>query len=154
MKKIIFSIGITTLMAGAMLTGCQTAAQKEEAAAEDVEQAREDLQNARTEADNEAVLVANNEEWQAFRNETEARIKVNEARIDELKLKMKKSGKNMDALYADKINALEQKNKDLKTRMNNYEQNKTDWQEFKREFNRDMEELGQSLKDFSVDNKN
>lgn len=141
-------------MAGAMLTGCQTAAQKEEAAAEDVEQAREDLQNARTEADNEAVLVANNEEWQAFRNETEARIKVNEARIDELKLKMKKSGKNMDALYADKINALEQKNKDLKTRMNNYEQNKTDWQEFKREFNRDMEELGQSLKDFSVDNKN
>ncbi|MBK7336846.1 MAG: hypothetical protein IPJ00_12045 [Saprospirales bacterium] len=27
-----FSIGITTLMAGALLTGCQTAAQKEEAA--------------------------------------------------------------------------------------------------------------------------
>ncbi|MBK7337033.1 MAG: hypothetical protein IPJ00_13070 [Saprospirales bacterium] len=109
MKKIIFSIGITTLMAGALLTGCQTAAQKEEAAAEDVEQAKQDLQNARTEADNEAVLVANNEECQAFRNETEARIKVNEARIAELKVKMKKSGKSMDALYADKINALGRK---------------------------------------------
>ena len=141
-------------MAGALLTGCQTAAQKEEAAAEDVEQAKQDLQTAQTEADTEAQLVANTEEWQAFRNETEARIKVNEARIDELKLKMKKSGKNMDALYADKINALEQKNKDLKTRMDNYEQNKTEWQAFKREFNRDMDELGQALKDFSVDNKN
>ncbi|MBK7336847.1 MAG: hypothetical protein IPJ00_12050 [Saprospirales bacterium] len=112
------------------------------------------MQTAQTEADTEAQLVANTEEWQAFRNETEARIKVNEARIAELKVKMKKSGKSMDALYADKINALEQKNKDLKTRMDNYEQNKTEWQAFKREFNRDMDELGQALKDFSVDNKN
>jgi len=29
----------------------------------------------------------------------------------------------------------------------------SDWQSFKREFNHDMDELGHSLKDFTVDNK-
>jgi hypothetical protein len=48
---------------------------------------------------------------------------------------------------------LEQKNASLKTKIENYENNQTDWQSFKREFNADMSQLGKALKDLTVDNK-
>ncbi|MBK7408934.1 MAG: hypothetical protein IPJ40_13250 [Saprospirales bacterium] len=67
---------------------------------------------------------------------------------------MKNSGTILDGLYAQRIETLEQKNRDLRTKMANYEQNQSDWESFKREFNHDMDELGQALKDFTVDNKN
>jgi hypothetical protein len=34
-----------------------------------------------------------------------------------------------------------------------YDKNQTDWEKFKREFNHDMDELGKSLKDLTVNNK-
>jgi chromosome segregation ATPase len=102
----------------------------------------------------DAVKVANEEEWKAFKTETELQIKANENRIAELRAKMKKSGKTFDEMYEKNINNLEQKNKDLKARLNGYETNQSDWESFKREFNHDMDELGQALKDLTVDNKN
>ncbi len=66
---------------------------------------------------------------------------------------MKKPGKTFDDLYKQRIERLEQKIADLKTRMNEYEKNQTGWESFKREFNHDMDELGSALKDLTVDNK-
>jgi hypothetical protein len=37
--------------------------------------------------------------------------------------------------------------------MDTYEKKQSDWESFKREFNHDMDELGQALKDLTVDNK-
>ena len=81
------------------------------------------------------------------------KIKENEVRIAELKVKMKKPGKILDPLYEKKIEMLEQKNIDLKAKMEAYEKNQSDWESFKREFNHDMDELGSALKDLTVDNK-
>lgn len=67
---------------------------------------------------------------------------------------MKKSGKTFDAMYEKNIMALEQKNKDLRTKISNYESNQSDWESFKREFNHDMDEQGQAIKDLTVNNKN
>lgn len=155
MKKTIISYAIaSTLVAGLILTGCQSASQKEEAAKENVQEAKEELKEVRDDANKEAQKVASAEEWKTFKMETAEKIRNNEIRIAELKVKMKKPGKILDGLYEKRIEALEQRNNDLKMRIENYEKNQSDWESFKREFNHDMDELGQAFKDITVDNKN
>ena len=48
---------------------------------------------------------------------------------------------------------LEEKNASLKTKISDYENNQTDWESFKREFDSDMTKLGQAFKDLTVNNK-
>ena len=138
---------MTMFIAGTIFTGCQTSTEKEQIAQDALDEAKADETAA-------AQKVASAEEWQTFKAESETKINDNEIRIAELKEKMKKSGKTMDELYAQRIDTLEQKNKDLRTRMANYEQNQSDWESFKREFNHDMDELGKAMKDLTVNNKN
>ncbi|MBK9105666.1 MAG: hypothetical protein IPL92_14135 [Saprospiraceae bacterium] len=142
------------ILAHAVFTGCQSSADKLEAANQNVEKEKQDLQEAQKDANAVAVKVANAEEWAAFKTESEVKIKDNQIRIDELKVKMSKPGKTFDAMYAKNIENLEQKNKDLKARIGAYEANQSDWDSFKREFNHDMDELGQALRDLTVNNKN
>ena len=142
------------ILAHAVFTGCQSSADKLEAANQNVEKEKQDLQEAQKDANAVAVKVANAEEWTAFKTESEVKIKDNQIRIDELKMKMSKPGKTFDAMYAKNIENLEQKNKDLKARIGAYEANQSDWDSFKREFNHDMDELGQALRDLTVNNKN
>ncbi len=153
MKKQIYTLAITTLMAGAIFTSCDSAAKKEEAAKEDVQEAKDDLKDVQAENNAEAVKTANAEEWMAFKNETDAKIAKNESYIAELKARKQRPGKVLDPLYAKQIEGLEQKNRDLKTRLGDYETKKSDWESFKREFNSDMDGLGESLKDLGEDNK-
>jgi uncharacterized protein YicC (UPF0701 family) len=96
--------------------------------------------------------VATAEEWKEFKSQTEEKIHSNEKSIAELKAKIKKEGKTLDALRENKIDKLEQLNRDLKARLEEYEQNQSDWVSFKVEFNNDMDELGKALKDLLVDN--
>ena len=53
-----------------------------------------------------------------------------------------------------KIAKLEMKNTDMKKRLaDNNSENKENWENFKTEFNRDMDELGVAIKDFTIKNK-
>ena len=53
-----------------------------------------------------------------------------------------------------KISDLEQKNTDMKKKLDEYGmEGKDKWDAFKAEFNHDMDELGKALKDLTVDNK-
>ena len=55
--------------------------------------------------------------------------------------------------YKKKINELEQKNSDIKKRMDDYKAgSKEEWEKFKSEFNHDMQELGQAFLDFNIRN--
>lgn len=154
MKKSIFTLAIAgTLMAGIIFTGCQSPAQKESSAQHKVNEARQDLKDAQDDANAEAKEVAGAEEWKEFKNDSEIKIRNNEIRIAELKAKMNKPGTTLDPLYEKRIDTLEKKNRDLKARIDDYEKSHSDWETFKREFNHDMDELGQALKDFTVDNK-
>ena len=136
------------------VVGCQSNAEKLENAQEKVAEEREELAEAKEEANEVAQQVATAEQWQAFKTESERKIKENEVRIAELREKMKKSGKALDSVYAKNIDTLEERNRNLRLRMDGYETNQSDWEAFKREFNHDMDELGQALKDLMVDNKN
>lgn len=154
MKKSIFALAITaTLLAGTIISGCQSSGQKVDAAEENVAEARQDLRDAEKDADVAAQNKLDAEEWRIYRAESELTIRDNEVRINELKVKMKKPGKVFDPLYAKRIEALEQRNKTMKLRMETYEKNQSNWVSFRDEFKHDMNELGQAMKDLTVDNK-
>ena len=155
MKSLFINFLVALLiLAQAIFTGCQSSNDKLEAANKKVEEERKELQEAKQDANAEAVKVANAEEWRVFKTESEVKIKENQERIDELRAKMKKPGQTFDEMYAKKIDNLEQKNKDLRTKIGGYETNQSDWESFKREFNHDMDELGQAIRDLTVNNKN
>lgn len=151
MKKIIFTLVIGIFLAGTIFTGCQSQSQREEAAEVKLQNAEQDLESVHK--DNAAQKVATAEEWELFKTETDLKIKKNEIRIAELKIKINKPGTTLDALYAKRIASLEQKNRDLQTRMANYKTSQSDWEVFKSEFNSDMDELGKAITDFTVDSK-
>lgn len=153
MRKIIFNLAITTIITGTILVSCKPATNEEMALEDRVENAKDEMRDAKdslTVARKEATA----EEWEAFKSQTDSVINYNEVRIAELKLKMEKTGKSLDAKYKDNIDALERKNRDLKAKTATYKSERSaDWQSFKREFNHDMDEIGQAIKDLTVDNK-
>jgi len=153
MKKSISILAIATLVVGSIVISCKPNTEKEQAAQESVDSAKVALTEAEENLD-EAKRAATAEEWQEFKNTTDAKIEENKAKIAELKLKIKKTGKDIDKAYQRNIDTLEQKNERLKIKIDSYKNDaQSDWNSFKREFNHDMDELGQSLKDFTVDNK-
>jgi len=155
MKKLIITLVVAApLLTATIITGCQSSAKKETSARENVQEAKQELKDVQKEANKEAQKLANAEEWETFKSDAELTIKNNEIRIAELRVKLNKQGTMLDPMYEKKIATLEQQNKDLKKRIEDYEKNQSDWETFKREFNHDMDELGKALKDLTVDNKN
>lgn len=153
MKKLIYSLGVSSLLlAGTIFSGCNSPSNRTEEAKEDVNDAQQELNEAR-EDEIQQQMSATPEEWAVYKTETELKIKENEVRIAELELKMTKPGVTPDSLRRNRINALVEKNNDLKAKLRDYESNRSDWESFKREFNHDMDELGKAIKDVTVDNK-
>lgn len=149
-----FSLAIAAILTvGTIQTGCRSSEQKVNAAEANVVDAKLDLQNAEVNADEAAQNALYADEWRVYKTESELKIRDNEIRITELKRKMNKPGKILDPIYAKKIENLEQRNKNLKLRMETYDKNQTGWVSFKEEFKHDMDELGQAFKDLTVDNK-
>ncbi len=155
MNKSIFSVaGAIALMAGTVFSSCQSSTQKVDNAEAKVEEAKQDLKEVQQDANAQAVKAANREEWQLFKTESETKIRNNEAMIADIKVKKKGTGKTLDAVYTKNIETLEQRNKDLKNKIDSYDKNRSDWEAFKREFNHDMDEFGKAFRDLTVNNKN
>jgi F0F1-type ATP synthase membrane subunit b/b' len=152
MRKSILTLAIATLVTGTIVIGCKKNENVQEAQ-ENVDSAKVAVEEAEEDLD-EAKRAATAQEWQEFKDSTNVKIEKNKAEIAELKLKIKKAGNDIDKTYQRNIDTLEQKNKNLKTKLDSYKNDvDSDWQSFKREFNHDMDELGNSLKDLTVDNK-
>lgn len=153
MKKSIFILALTTFLAGNVFTSCKSNTEKEEDAVENVQDAKENLENVTEDINNDAITKANDAEWQTYKAEANKTIVANEVRIVELKKAMNKSGTTFDATYKKNIESLEERNTSLKNKISDYENNQTDWSSFKREFDSDVTELGDALKDLTVNNK-
>lgn len=153
MKKIIFTLAITTFLAGSVLVACQDSSKKEKDTKDNVEEAIDNLDDAKKEL-SDVRAEATEKEWNSFKESTDSIIKQNEIRITEMKTKMKRTGKSIDEIYAKQLEELEQKNKNIKLKVQEYKNDtKSDWQSFKEEYNRDMVELGTTMKNMTVDNK-
>jgi hypothetical protein len=154
MKKRIFTVVIAAaVVISASITSCKSPEQKVENAVTKVEDAKQNLQEVIKDSNVAAEKAATAEEWKMFKNVAEVTIKNNEIRINELKSKMKNAGVTADVMYSKKIEDLEQQNHNLKVKIDNYDKNHSDWEAFKREFNHDVDGLGQAFKDLTVKNK-
>jgi hypothetical protein len=145
---------VVIFIVGTLMMSCKSSTKEEKDSQENVQVAKENIQDAK---DSLAVSkkVANEEEWKNLKKKTDSVINDNKAKIAVLKLKIEKTGVSIDANYQKKIDTLEQKNKDIKVKMDAYINDAdSDWQSFKLEFKHDMDGLGQAFKDLMVDNKN
>ena len=144
MRKSILALAAFTLLAGAVSTSCNSSSKQVDDAQNSVKEARQDLDAA-----NKEYLA----EIENFRIEMAARIDANDKRIAELKANISHERKEVRADYKNRIDALEKKNRDLKKKMEVYNDNgRENWEIFKAEFNHDMDQLGQAFKDVGVRN--
>ncbi len=146
MKKSILMSSATALLAITMLSSCNTPAQKVENAQQNVSEANQDLEDANEEY---------TRDMENYRRETNEKIAANNKSIAEFNSRIQDKKNVAKTEYQNTIIALEQKNTDLKKRMDEYkEDGKENWEKFKIEFNHDMEKLGQAFKDLTVKNTN
>lgn len=99
------------------------------------------------------VVIKQESDMAAFKKEQQRKLKENEERIEELKRMRAGTKAKIDNAYDSRIAKLEQANAELNRRITIYnDTDKSKWEEFKREFNHDMDELGQAIKDLFRDN--
>jgi hypothetical protein len=127
------------------ISSCTSTDQKKEDARNKTQVALDNLNVAQNNENKVAQKAATEDELKTFKLESELKIKNNEVSIAKLKLKMNNKGSALDEVYARRIDSLEIKNRNLKTRMSDYEKTHTDWGKFKSDFNRDLNQLGKTL---------
>jgi predicted nucleic acid-binding Zn-ribbon protein len=146
MKKISYAVAIISMLMGSItLTSCQSPAEKEQDAKANVQNAKEELSDTKQEV---------NAEYPQFKKDEEAQIAINETHIAEIRAKISDSGKApLDGLRKKRIDDLEARNTELRSRLYSYETERTDWVTFKAGFNRDMDKLRDAFNDFGNDLK-
>ena len=149
-SKTIFAVVAIGLITGTVLTGCRNTPEKNiEDAKENLREAKDDVKEAVNDA-----LTAYRDEWHTFKFDAEAKIRDNEYTMNGYKDKMVKAGATQKAIFTKKIGELEQRNADLKRRVEEYrDEGKDKWEEFKQAFTDDLDALGKSLKDLKVNHK-
>lgn len=135
-----------TFISATLFMSCQDNKSNTDAAEDNLLEAQEDLNEVRVESQEDADKLATEAEYEIFKAETEVKVQANKVRIAELRV-------NKNAADVERINELEARNSELDERSKAYETYKTDWQKFQQEFNRDMDDLGTSIKNFTVKNK-
>ena len=146
MKKIILSLSATAFaLTGSLFFGCSSSADKVNAAETKVQSANQELVAAKQEL---------NAEYPSFRKEAEVQIAANDKRIDELKERLDKRDKApLNNIRKRRIEELETKNAELRSRLYGYEKERSDWESFKIKFKHDMDNLGDAFRDFGKDMK-
>jgi hypothetical protein len=136
MKKQILRITFTTAIA---LASISALAQENKQAAN----ARKELHEAK---------IDSAEDFNRFKKQAEATIKDNKQKIKALKSKKSDASKEEKENYDKKVKALEEKNENLKSKIQVSSKTTTEkWVAFKKEFNHDIEELGKAIRDIAKD---
>ncbi|MGA3014323.1 MAG: hypothetical protein ABSD71_09845 [Bacteroidales bacterium] len=149
MKKSIFYLAITTVMAAAMLTGCQSSGTKVDNAQQNVRDAKDKVVAAQQE-----LSQAIKDSIQQFRKDESERIAANEKSIAEFRAKIAKEDKESRARNEQRLAELEQQNRDMKSRLEQFkEDSKDNWDAFRFKFKHDMDNLGSAFKAFVVKRK-
>jgi len=149
MKKTILTLAVTLFIAGTVLTGCQSPNKKVENAQANVQDAKGNVVEANQELDK-----AINDSVQQFRKDAEAKIIAHNKSIADFKARIANQKMEIKAKYEKQIADLEQKNSDMKKELDNFKaEGKEKWEAFKIKFKHDLDELGKSMKAFSVKGK-
>ena len=137
-EKSFFGIACVVFMSGVLCNGCtKTSDQKIEKAKESIADSQKQFQNTHL-----TYLT----EWQIFLRESDQIIAANQKRIDAFKQKIEEAGPKAIVMYRKKVETLEQKNLSQRKILKEYKDlGQTHWEEFKLNFNRDMDALGKNI---------
>lgn len=136
MKNKYFILTVILIIAGILFTGCDSSG---DGARDDVKQANQDMIDAQTQFE---------KEWQQFKSDAEIRINSNEQKIADFKAAMKTTTAKFKAKYENEVLTLEQNNIELRKKLNEYKyEGKNNWEVFKRDFNREVDTVVNSLND-------
>ena len=142
MKNSILTMTAIALIASAVVTGCNTSAKKVENAEDNVAAAEQDLTKA-----NQEYLA----DLQKYREEVAMKIATNNKSIAEFNARMDNQKAEAKADYKKRIDAIQQKNSDMKKKLDEFKaESKEQWENFKAEFSRDMEDLGIAFKNMTT----
>lgn len=145
MKKTMYKTIFLAFVAIAAFSTCKSPTQKLEDSHDNVIQAQTELDKAQADY---------NADVEKFRKESNDKITANEKNIADFNARIVKGKNQANADYKRRMAILEQKNTDMKKKMADYKADGIEkWESFKTEFNHDMDELGNSLRDLTVDNK-
>jgi len=134
MKNKYFILAVILLIAGIFFTGCDSSG---DGAKDDVKQANQNMIDAQVEFE---------KDWQQFKSDAELRINTNQQKIDDFKSAMKSTSTNFKAKYENEVLTLEQKNIELRKKLNDFKfERKENWEEFKRSFNYEMDVVVNAL---------
>ena len=143
MKRIIIRLGLSLLVI--ILANCtDTRSEKVDRAADEVQDAKEELEQAQREYE---------EEVEAYRQSVQTRIDNNKLEIERLRERRATDRADIVRRRNERIDTLQRRNEELEERIRTYKSNsRENWQEFRREFNNDMDELGKAFKNLGKDN--
>lgn len=144
MRKSILLFTFIAVVSSLMYTSCKSSSEKVENAEEKVTEAEQNLNDAQ-------------QEYQAdldnYRMLTASTIETNNRNIAEFNARIENEKNEVRAEYRTKIAELEAKNNEMKQKLDNYQsEGKDQWESFKNEFNRDMDQLGRSISDLTTKN--
>jgi uncharacterized protein YPO0396 len=138
MKK--STLTLATFITAVLITSCTSSEKKVENAKEEAVEAAVNLNNA-----NEEYMA----DMETYRKATNEKIEANNNSIAEFKKRIENEKKEAKADYTKRIDELEKKNSDIKKKMDDYKSDgKANWEAFKAEFGRDMDELGEAIRSF------
>lgn len=144
MKRFLYLLPIAALSGGMLLTSCDS----NETPGENLDRI----------SNNVNQTTDNFSEWMEYRKAAKAEITANRQKIAELRVKQDKSGELGDKVYQQRIDNLQEENDRLQQKLNSYDPKREEdgkrWDEFKREFRHDMDELGNSIQDIGRNNEN
>jgi hypothetical protein len=144
MKNKYLMIAAIAVCAGAFLGGCKSPSEKVENAQDKVVAANKDLDDA-----TQAYLA----DVEKFRKDEAEKIAANDKSIAEFRARVQSQKNEARADYIKKVTDLEQKNSDMKKKISDYKaESKENWDLFKAEFRRDMDELGKSFQNLNIKN--
>lgn len=144
-KKSIFALAFIVSLAGINLTSCKSYDPKKNVNTENG--AQQNMNEANL--DRDTTQLENDKKFEEFRTTSEEKIITNEKIISRLKEDANKVKKENKIRIAE----LEARNEAMKVKLKEYKrEGKKEWQSFKKEFNHDMDELGNALNDLTKDN--
>ena len=137
MGKGFITLAIMGLIVGTCMVACEkTSKQKVDNARENLESAQQELKDAR-----DGFLA----EWEIFKTESAQKIEANERSIAILKEKMEAAGSTAKAKFAREVADLEEKNRDLKKKLAEYDGGESQWVEFKADFQGELDQIGKKI---------
>lgn len=146
-KKSVLTYGLTAFMTALLLfASCTLNTETEKS--DEAKRIDNAIDNAKKDLD--VVKEEYKKRYETFKMETESKFAENKKIIADLKAGPKNKNKTVQAEIDKTLTDLEERNQALNDEINNYKEIDTNkWESFKVGFSRDMDNLGEALKDMT-----